>query len=325
MRRITKTISCFLTCVIAALFLLSCQSVEPIESSDEEKRVVGVIGGYEVRFEELRFAAHSYISSLVEKYGEGVLSEPDIEKRVRERVYAGMTYNYAILKMCEEARIDVNNELILEAVQSDIEQISDELGGFSDYREYLSENMLTDSLMRFNAKVDIIKNELFYVYTQDVGLIETDDEKIYDIISDEFIVTQHIFIPKGDGAYGKAEMALSELKSGADFLAVAKKYNKDDTQTSDGEYIVAGYMSDAYEYDAFMLDVGEYSDIVEDESGYLIIKRIEQNPMYVMINFSTLKDRYQQYKFLELIEEVQKELKFTPNEYGSGLDILNLK
>jgi parvulin-like peptidyl-prolyl isomerase len=211
-------------------------------------------------------------------------------------------------------------------VQAEVEKLSESLGSFSKYKKYLSENYLTDNVYRENVRAEIMQSELFYAYVNDLGLIESDTDKVYDIIKEDFIRTQHIYVSKSTyGAESKIENALAELASGADFFETLKKYGEDSSQTEAGEYITRGYMSDEYEKAAYGLSIGAHSDVVESNNGYFIVKRLELDPLYVMVNLNTLTERYQRYAFLELIYEEQRLLKFEPCEYFYSLDLIDLK
>ena len=43
------------------------------------------------------------------------------------------------------------------------------------------------------------------------------------------------------------------------------------------------------------------------------------------MNFDTLKERYQSYAFLSIVNDMQKELEFKPSEYLESIDILQIK
>ena len=62
---------------------------------------------------------------------------------------------------------------------------------------------------RFNLLVDLMQNELFYVYVDDLGLIESDDEKVYDRIMKDFISVSHVYIAKNT-ADAKAKVKQAE-------------------------------------------------------------------------------------------------------------------
>ena len=86
-----------------------------------------------------------------------------------------------------------------------------------------------------------------------------------------------------------------------------------------------GYMSDTYEDIAFSLGKNQISGVIEDNGGFYIIKRFELDNLYVMMNFDTLSDRYQQYTFIEMIDDTQKELEFIPNDYLNSISMLDIE
>ena len=89
----------------------------------------------------------------------------------------------------------------------------------------------------------------------------------------------HILIERGDDAEAaqlKAQDLLAQLKNGADFAALAEE-NSDDTFSAESggdlDFITPGMMDDAFDKAAFELaNVGDYTDVVETEFGFHIIK-----------------------------------------------------
>ncbi len=331
--KILSSALCVLLCVLIFVFS-ACSTSKPIESSEEELRVVGTVGEFEVLYEELRFLVLTYKEMLIDTYGEDVLSDPETaskyEAEIRDYVYKNITANYAVLKMCREVGIESDEEALSNAVQKDIEDTIKSLGGRRKYKAFLKESFMTDNFFRFNVRIDKMRNELFYVYTDDLGLIETENEKIYDIITRDFIKTQHIYISKSNGKSYDENLALinelySRLNNGEDFFSLAESFGEDDELTSDGFYITKGYMSDTYEDIAFSLGKNQISGVIEDNGGFYIIKRFELDNLYVMMNFDTLSDRYQQYTFIEMIDDTQKELEFIPNDYLNSISMLNIE
>ncbi len=324
-----------LICFLVLCFLFcSCSRLEPIESSEEDLRVVGTVDEFEVLYEELRFAVLTYKQILIDTYGDNIFEDPELapkyEEMLRDSVYENITSNYAILLLCKEVGIEASDEVLAEAVQKKLEEHVEELGGVRKYKKFLKENNMTDSFFRFNLLVDIMQNELFYVYTYDLELIEPDDEAIYDVIQSEFIRTQHIYVAKNNGkSYGENKELITDayesLQAGDDFLSVARQYTSDESVDENGFYIPKGYMSERYDAAAFDLSVGEFTEIIEDDAGFYIIKRLELDPVYLLMNFNDLKDRYQSYAFLSIVNDTQKELEFKPTEYFESLDILEIK
>lgn len=334
MKKISVKASLIICLLAVCLLFCSCSRLEPIESSEENLRVVGYVDEFEVLYEELRFAVLTYKQMLIDTYGDNIFKDPELspkyEAMLKESVYENITSNYAILLLCKEVGIEPTDEVLAEAVQTKLEEQVEELGGVRKYKKFLKENNMTDSFFRFNLLVDIMQNELFYVYTYDLELIEPDDEAIYDIIQSEFIRTQHIYISKDNGkSYDENKALITEayesIKSGDDFFSVANSCGDDDSLDENGFYIPKGYMSETYDSAAFELSVDEFTDIIEDEAGFYIIKRLALDPVYMLMNFNTLKERYQNYEFLSIVNDTQKELEFRPSEYLESLDILEIK
>ena len=328
MSYIKKTVAILL--LISVLLLSSCSSGKPIESSEDELRVVGTVGEYEVFYEELRFILLTYKNTMIDSYGEDYFEDSKNREAAKKHILDEIKYNYAVLQMCRDVGIERDEQIILEAVQEKVEETIAELGSRKRYKKYLEENYLTDNLFRFNILVDILQNELMYVYTNDLLIIEKDDNAIYDIIKNEFIRTQHIYISKSNGksdAVNRAsiEAAYAELLGGADFMSVADEYGEDPDLKSEGFYILKGYMSESYEDAAFSLKPDKISEIIEDEGGFYIIKRLEQDTLYVMLNFETLAERYKYYTFVEMINDTQKTIDFVPNEYFGSIDLFEIE
>lgn len=334
MRKTSFKVSALICILAVCLLFCACSRLEPIESSEENRQVAGYVDEFEVLYEELRFAVLTYKQILIETYGDDIFEDPELapkyEAMLKESVYENITSNYAIILLCKEVGIETTDEVLAEAVQTKLEAQVEELGGVRKYKKFLKENNMTDSFFRFNLLVDIMQNELFYVYTYDLELIEPDDEAIYDVIQDEFIRTQHIYVSKDSGAsYEENKSLITEaydrIKSGEDFTAVAKEYSNDESFDENGFYIPSGYMSDTYDAAAFDLEIDEVTDIIEDDAGFYIIKRLDLDPVYLLVNFNTLKDRYQSYAFLKIVNDTQRELEFKPSEYLESLDILKIE
>ena len=156
-----------------------------------------------------------------------------------------------------------------------------------------------------------------YIYVDDILLIPDEDEEIYEIVKDEFIVVRHIFVPHSeDGAKNTINDVKTRLDNGENFELLLDLYGKDEDMTSEGLFILDGYMTDDYESVAFGLRVGERSDVVEDEHGYYVIERLKMNTSQIMLKIDRLKELYQTYTFYSMIDERQATLTFVPTESG---------
>jgi peptidyl-prolyl cis-trans isomerase D len=101
----------------------------------------------------------------------------------------------------------------------------------------------------------------------------------------EQIRASHILLKtdgKDDAAVkAKAEDLLKQLKGGADFATLAKKYSEDEASAKNGgdlDYFSRGRMVPEFDQAAFALTPGQLSDPVKTSFGYHIIKVTDKKP-----------------------------------------------
>jgi len=114
---------------------------------------------------------------------------------------------------------------------------------------------------------DLIKDD---IYVQKLNM------KLYEevkVTPDDLREVQASHILLSDEA--TARLVLGQVKSGANFASLAKKYSRDPGSASQGGslgYFTTGTMVPAFDKAAFALKVGEVSGIVQSPFGYHIIK-----------------------------------------------------
>lgn len=333
---VLKVISAALCCLLLATSLTACAAGRPIKGSDEDLAVVGTVKNYEVLYEELRYVTLLYRDQLQAQHGEGIWDDPATAEQYRgeleELVKRNITANYATLSLCSEVGITPDRTEIKDAVSKYIDELITEIGGRGEYKKALAEQNLTDHFLRFTIGVEYCQNELYYSYTQDLGLIETDEDVIYDYIMDgNFVRTVHVYIQNDPTDDIEANRAAAQdvhkrLSEGEDInKIIGSSVNEDfDLTTTHGYYFTRGEMITAYEDAAFALEIGKFSDVVETSTGFYIIKRLELEPSYVMQNLLTLIDQYQYSQLNKFLDDRQAELVFEFNDFGAGLDLTKI-
>lgn len=340
-----KRISIALALLICLTSILSSCGVKPIKSTEEEAAVVGTIGKYDVKYEELRYLVLNYKKDMALKYGEDIWTDPAKAESYRSELWDQVSRQivsdyYAVQAMADYyyvgggAEAMMNEEAILNAVQEKVEEAVDECGSVRKYKKMLSEQYLTDSLFRFYIAAETCATELFFILAQDLGEIESDNEYIKDYMhSDGFIRTNHIFL-KGVSAENRAlaEQLYSEIKSSSnpemELIMLKGRYCADYTMTTiHGKYF-ARYTSDYgddYELAAFDLRENELSGIVESYDGYYIIIRLPVEEDYLTANFDDFKDDIMGSEFNKRLAEYKEDLKFELNDYGKSINILEIE
>ncbi len=130
------------------------------------------------------------------------------------------------------------------------------------------------------------------VISRDVGsrviVSRADMRKYYESHKDEFksegmVHLAEILISntkyKGDEAEKRAQAAVAELKGGAKFSTMVKKYSDDSSsadQAGDIGMMKTGSMAPVIEKAISNLDINENSDAIPIKSGYLILRVLEK-------------------------------------------------
>ncbi|MCL2760332.1 MAG: peptidylprolyl isomerase [Desulfuromonadales bacterium] len=149
-------------------------------------------------------------------------------------------------------------------------------------------------------------------------------KKFYDANKDKFktgaqIHASHILVQTEQ----QAQDILAQLKNGASFEDLAKKYSIDGSAQKGGDlgWFGKGAMVPAFEKVAFGLKVGAISNIVKTQFGYHIIKVTGERPAGIR-TFDEVKDQIraillpakQQEVFQKIKDDLKKNGKFTINE-----------
>lgn len=335
-----KTISIILTAVL----LLSCLFITSCSNKDELNRtVVGKVGPYDVYYEELRWLTMQYKDLYESAYGEGIWKNSETAEYYRPQlekaVYSSIVANYAVLALCDDEKltyngeklIDINSDTVQNLVNNFINDTIEEAGGRNNYANELERNYLTESLHRFITGIDLCENLLFKQYCE-LLIIDDSDEAAHDYIVKNFIRTKHVYIQNDakdnvEDNRALAEAVRNKLLNGEDLDKLIADYSEDGyMSTEDGYYFTRGQYSEAYENASFALEVGQVSEVIDTFSGYYVIKRLELDTEYIMLNLrSSLKEQYLLAVFDTFVEASKATLTFTPNEFGSGLDLVKMK
>lgn len=337
-KRITLVLAVLMLCA-----LFSSCAVKPVKSTEEEARVVGKIGKYEVRYEELRYIVLNHKVDMALEFGENIWTEKPEEyeaeliKRVNETIVSDY---YALQAMADfyyvagGAEGMMNEEPILDAVQETVELAVDECGSKSKYKKMLEEQYLTDYLFRFYNAAEECATELFYILSQDLGIIDGSEEYITEYMhSGKFIRTNHIFL---EGATADnlalAEQLRAQLKESdnpeLELIMLKGIHCADYTMTTRHGKYFARYTSDygnEYELAAFELGVGSLSEVIKTPEGYYIIMRLELEEDYLKQNYEDFRADIMGSEFNKNLAEFKEDLTFELNDYGKTIKYLEIE
>jgi len=99
----------------------------------------------------------------------------------------------------------------------------------------------------------------------------------------------------------KAESALSELRSGAEFQAVAEKYASDTNYPVKTRWITRGSRGNPFDEVAFSLEVGEIGQVLENKDTLSIVKILDRR-----------QKRFKAYE--EIIDQIEREYRWQKGE-----------
>lgn len=182
-------------------------------------------------------------------------------------------------------KVSVTDEEIESEYETTMSLISQQLG--MDEQAYLNEFGVTKDFIKKDLEKELIAVKYMGEYTD---VTEEEAKNYYDKNKDEFVETSasHILIKTKDDegnelsdeekgkSKEKAEGILDRAKAGADFATLAKEYSEDTSASNGGDigFFKKGNLVESFEKAVFSLENNKiYSDIVESDFGYHIIKK----------------------------------------------------
>ena len=116
MKRFLSAITALIILTLSLTSLFGCAkstSLLKIDPTEDEKRVVGRIGDFDVYYDELRYITLTYKEQMENKYGEGIWKDaqsaaPYVDE-LSKKVYESITANYGALMLAKENGISVDD------------------------------------------------------------------------------------------------------------------------------------------------------------------------------------------------------------------------
>ena len=335
--------------IIAAVFQLG--PARPIKSEKADLKTVGQIGGFDVRYEELKYFASVRNQELEESLGRyetlDAAAKAEYAEKLENAVIEDIRDVYAVFSLCEELGIEVNSTEADEFVQEKVEEFIEGRfeGDKKQYKAWISEGYLTDSVLRELYRVSYLETAIIdHLRENKIGILY-DGENISDFIdyvaeSGEWIRTIHAFYPKKSDTLDTSS-SYSGANDAADALAAAsssqERYSvmiaiigkapfvSGFSTTGNGFYFSAGQMGEEYEAAAFALDEYGVSGVVETDDGYYVIMRLPIEKEHVTSNRASLLANYH-YGVLKSYTDAEKQkLTFNKTNLFDETDLCGLK
>jgi len=342
MKQIKRTAAFFLALLMISVTLIGC-------GANENEKVIGTCGSYDVLYEELRFVTMSYKQILEETYGDGnadngtIWDDPTTAEKHRaeleEKVWAMMADNYKVLMQCEVYGYD-KETLQSDTVQTSVsQQLNEKIQSFESkdaFYEDMESFYMTENLYRLYLARDVMKYKLR-------DAIVTAADKPADMITEQStfhewlldgncVYVQHVMLRNDEGEDAAANMLLASeislklrLKERQIEDYVGQRLN-DDLTTLAPYYIIPGLYDEALVEAALDLTRDrDASGVVEVGDSYYVLQRIEQAEDTLENQLTTLFDNYLWAKIGEQTNKPDVKPEIILNEYGLTIDLLNIQ
>lgn len=333
------------------VLVMRLEPVRPIKSTDEEARVVGTVGDYEVKYEELRYITLLHKQSLDAEMG--AYESLDAEGRevyetaLNARVMKDLKSNYVIMTLCDRYGIEVDSLAADNYVQDEIEAFVGESfeSSMAAYEKWLADNDLTDNFLRLLYKVNYLEAALLDHFTTNGIDMAYGEENVAEFVQymlndGEWVRTVHAYYPKESQI-----MTATEAQAQAEATAVRLAEIADDearwdemrsaigkapfvssiSVTGHGFVFTYGQMGEEYENIAFALGEYESSSVYETEDGYYVLMRLPLEEDYLKENAMDFLEQYQ-YAVLKRYEDTcREELAFAGNDYFLTISLAEME
>jgi peptidyl-prolyl cis-trans isomerase SurA len=247
------------------------------------------------------------LDKIVAKVGGEVIFHSDVEEQMammRERkgnpgkteqctileslMAQAMLVHYAKIDSVEvtddqvESEIDARMNQILAYMNNDRKLFQEVYGQtVSEMREQVKEDMLRKLLgdkmqSEIMSKVEVTPSEVVDFF----GKIPKDSLPYFnaEVELAEIVMFPEINAEERAKALDKINKVKEQLKGGADFAELARKYSDDGSARDGGDlgWTTRGSFVPEFEATAFQLEVNQISEIIETEFGYHIIQLLER-------------------------------------------------
>ena len=179
----------------------------------------------------------------------------------------------------EQKAKDLGVEVTEKDVDARLTQIKKQYFGGSEkkYKEQLKAQGLTEEQIRSDLHAQVLSEKLYKKVTADVKVTDADIEKYYnehksDYTQAESRDVRHILVNNKK----LADSIYAQLKDGADFATLAKKYSKDPGSAANGGKLTVSKGQTVPEFDkqAFALKTNELAKPVHTQYGWHIIQAL---------------------------------------------------
>jgi foldase protein PrsA len=234
---------------------------------------VAVAGSQQIskeQFQEALGRAKTYYKSAKRPFPKPGTAEYE---QVKSQAVTFLIQRAELRQEAEKLGVDLSDK----KVDQKLEELKKQLGGEAAYERELKRTGLTHEQGREEALVAIAVDGLYKEVTGDVKVTKDEVRSYYDAHKTQYQQPEsrevrHILVEKKP----LADQIYAQLKSGANFAALAKKYSKDPGSAATGGKLSVSKGQTVPQFDkkTFELKKGELSQPVKTQYGYHIIQAL---------------------------------------------------
>lgn len=271
--------------ITVSIFTILCLFIASSPGAKVVNKTVATVDGEVILMSEYERRA----KPVIEEY-EKVLTGPDKEikiKELKEKILEQMIDEKILISEAKRKKVKVNNK----EIQDGIGEIRKRFDTEEEYNQELARQGLAEEEFRGQVKEQLMVMKLIdqEVKAKVIPPTDSEIEDFYkqnesEMVEPEQMRVRHILIKVDENtdkkeALKKIREILKEVKKGkTSFAELAKKYSEGPSAPRGGDlgFFIRGQMVREFEEAAFVLKVGEISNVVETEYGYHIIQCIEK-------------------------------------------------
>ena len=221
----------------------------------------------------------------------------------------------------EQKADDLGIEITDEQVDDELAKIKKEFFDGSDAKmqAQLKKQHITLDSLKSDIRAKLIQEQLYKKVTSEVKVTDTEVRKYYDEHKDQYgqpesRTVRHILVDKKD----LADRLYQQLKDGANFAQLAKKYSKDPGSAAQGGKLTVSKGQTVPEFDklAFDLKTNELAAPVKTQYGWHIIQALSDVKPAKTTPFEKVKEQIRTQlletkksdKMTKWVADVKKEL-----------------
>jgi parvulin-like peptidyl-prolyl isomerase len=226
-----------------------------------------------------------------------------------------------VAEQADKLGVDVSDE----KVDKEIARYKKQFYGGSDerYEKAVKQQGLTDEQARAAIKEQLVSQGVFKKVTGDVKVTDADIKAYYDSHKTQYVQPEsrdvrHILVQKK----ALADSLYAQLKGGANFAKLAKRYSKDPGSAATGGKLTVSKGQTVPEFDktAFSLKTGELSAPIKTQYGYHIIQALSAVKPSTSTALSKVRASIkQQLEQQRKNDKITKWLEKTKKDYCGGL------